>query len=117
MRLQCVSDVIPTGRVVFERLFSPLTIGPLTLKNRIVMAPHGMVFTAGYGSSVERVIDYHVERARGGAGLIVMSNFLFPPSWRRLATWGGALETSPLGTLDRIDDHCSSRRSRSASTW
>ncbi|WP_199087315.1 FAD-dependent oxidoreductase [Bosea sp. ASV33] len=88
----------------FPHLFSPLKIGPITLRNRIVMAPHAVVFSPGYGSAVERVIDYHVERAKGGAGLIVMSNFLFPPSWKRQATWGGALETSPLGTLDRIDD-------------
>lgn len=88
----------------FPHLFSPLTIGPMTLRNRIVMAPHAVVFAPGYGSTVERVIDYHVERAKGGAGLIVMSNFLFPPSWKRLANWGGALETSSLGTLDRIDD-------------
>jgi len=87
-----------------KRLFSPLTIGPMTVKNRVVMAPHAVAFAPGYGTSVDRVIDYHVERAKGGAGLIVMSNFLFPPSWHTLATWGGALETSPLGTLDRIDD-------------
>lgn len=90
--------------MLFERLFSPLRLGPVTIPNRIVMAPHGVAFPAGYGGAVDRVIDYHVERAKGGAGLIVMSNFLFPPSWRRLASWGGNLETSPLGTLDRIDD-------------
>lgn len=88
----------------FGRLFSPLRIGRMTIPNRIVMAPHAVLFSPGYGSPVDRVVDYHVERAKGGAGLIVMSNFLFPPSWRRLANWGGALETSPLGTLDRIDD-------------
>ena len=88
----------------FEHLFSPLAIGPVTLRNRIVMAPHAVVFSPGYGGAVDRVIDYHVERAKGGAGLIVMSNFLFPPTWKRLANWGGALEVSSLGTLDRIDD-------------
>ncbi|MGU3492962.1 FAD-dependent oxidoreductase [Xanthobacteraceae bacterium A53D] len=89
---------------MFERLFSPISIGAMTIPNRIVMAPHAVVFSAGYGNAIDRVIDYHVERAKGGAGLIVMSNFLFPPSWQRLANWGGVLETSALGTLDRIDD-------------
>ncbi len=88
----------------FAHLFSPLAIGPMTLRNRIVMAPHAVVFSPGYGGAVDRVTDYHIERAKGGAGLIVMSNFLFLPSWKRLANWGGALETSSLGTLDRVDD-------------
>jgi 2,4-dienoyl-CoA reductase-like NADH-dependent reductase (Old Yellow Enzyme family) len=88
----------------FPHLFSPLTIGSMTLPNRIVMAPHGVVFAGGYGSAIERVIDYHIERAKGGAGLIVMSNFLVPPSWRALASWGGTLSTTPLGNLDIAND-------------
>lgn len=88
----------------FPRLFSPLKIGSITLPNRIVMAPHGVVFAGGYGSGVDRVIDYHVERAKGGAGLIIMSNFLTLPSWLELASWGGNLKTSPLGNLDLATD-------------
>jgi 2,4-dienoyl-CoA reductase-like NADH-dependent reductase (Old Yellow Enzyme family) len=88
----------------FPRLFSPLTIGHVTLRNRIVMMPHAMSFAGGYGSSVERTIDYFVERAKGGTGMIVMSNFLMPESWKRLASWGGALKTAPLGNLDLAND-------------
>lgn len=88
----------------YERLLSPLTLGPVTLRNRIAMMPHAVMFGGGYGSAIDRTIAYHVERAKGGAGLIVMSNFLIPASWRRLATWGGALETSPLGGLDLAND-------------
>ena len=87
-----------------ERLFTPLKVGAMTVPNRLVMAPHGMVFAPGYGSGVDRVIDYHVERAKGGVGLIVMSNFLSLPSSRALATWGGNLSTTPLGNLDVADD-------------
>lgn len=88
----------------YERLLSPLAIGHVTLRNRIAMMPHAVMFGGGYGSAIDRTIAYHVERAKGGAGLIVMSNFLMPASWRRLATWGGALETSPLGGLDLAND-------------
>lgn len=88
----------------YRRLFTPLTIGSMTVPNRIVMAPHSVAFTPGYGGAIDRVIDYHVERARGGAGMIVMSNFLFLPSWRKLASWGGEVPASPLGTLDVISD-------------
>ena len=88
----------------YERLLSPLALGHVTLRNRIAMMPHAVMFGAGYGSALERTIAYHVERAKGGVGLIVMSNFLMPPSWRRAASWGGALETTTLGGLDLAND-------------
>lgn len=88
----------------YDRLLSPLRLGHVTLRNRIAMMPHAVMFAAGYGSAIDRTIAYHVERAKGGAGLIVMSNFLMPDSWRRLGSWGGALETTPLGGLDLAND-------------
>lgn len=88
----------------YGRLFSPLRLGHVTLRNRIAMMPHAVMFGAGYGSAINRTIDYHVERAKGGAGLIVMSNFLMPASWRRLATWDGALQATALGGLDLANE-------------
>lgn len=88
----------------YRHLFTPLDIGRHTLRNRIVMAPHGVSFLAGHGNAVDRIIDYHVERARGGAAMITMSNFVMPPSWRRLGTWGGNLETSAFGGLDLANE-------------
>lgn len=88
----------------YPKLFSPLTIGHVTLRNRIAMMPHAVVFGAGYGSAIDRTIDYHVERAKGGAGLIIMSNFVMPDSWLKMANWGGALETTALGGLDLAND-------------
>lgn len=58
------------------KLFEPGKIGRLNLKNRIVMAPMtvgGLVEPDGRLS--ERVIDYFVARARGGAGLIITPIF------------------------------------------
>ncbi|MBZ6078198.1 FAD-dependent oxidoreductase [Microvirga puerhi] len=88
----------------YPLLFSPLTLGSRTLRNRIVMAPHGVSFLGGYGNAIDRVIDYHVERARGGAAMIVMSNFVMPRSWKELGNWGGNLSTTSFGTLDMADD-------------
>ncbi len=88
----------------FEHLFAPLKVGPMTLRNRIVVPPHGVSFTSGFGNTIERVIDYHVERARGGAAMITMSNFVMPPSWQQLGTWGDNLATTPFGTLDMASD-------------
>ncbi|PSR70257.1 hypothetical protein C8258_04380 [Nocardia sp. MDA0666] len=54
----------------FPLLFSPLEVGPLTLKNRIVNAPHQTGFARDKGYSPQ-LVEYHRERARGGAALIM----------------------------------------------
>ena len=64
-----------------ERLFSPLTVGPLTLRNRIVSPPHGTGF-AEAGLPSERQLAYYEARARGGVGLIVVGSLhVYPPQW------------------------------------
>lgn len=58
------------------RLFDPINIGKVTVKNRIAMAPMGIVgLTAPDGNPSQRAIDYYIERARGGVGLIITSVF------------------------------------------
>jgi 2,4-dienoyl-CoA reductase-like NADH-dependent reductase (Old Yellow Enzyme family)/thioredoxin reductase len=91
----------------FPHLAAPLAIGKVVLRNRMVMAPHSVSFLPGYGSTVDRVIDYHVERAKGGIAMIVMSNFVVPRSWRERGSWGGRLATTPLGGLDVANDAAS----------
>jgi 2,4-dienoyl-CoA reductase-like NADH-dependent reductase (Old Yellow Enzyme family) len=51
-------------------LFSPLQVGPLTLKNRIINSAHQTGYARG-GAYTDQLIEYHRERARGGAALIV----------------------------------------------
>lgn len=54
------------------KLFEPGTIGNITIKNRIVMAPMGMGRIAEPdGRWGERVLEYYVTRARGETGLII----------------------------------------------
>nr|MCW2728402.1 putative oxidoreductase [Aeromicrobium sp.] len=54
----------------YPLLFSPLQVGPLTLKNRIVNSAHQTGYARG-GAYTDQLIEYHRERARGGAALIV----------------------------------------------
>jgi len=56
----------------FPNLFSPIKVGPYTLKNRIAVAPHGPMYGTA-GVLTRRYIDYEIEKAKGGAGLIIMS--------------------------------------------
>ncbi len=53
------------------KLFQPGKIGALELKNRIVMAPMGTGSHTTEGFVEDRTVDYFVERAKGGVGLII----------------------------------------------
>lgn len=55
----------------YKMLFSPMQIGKLTIKNRIVMAPMMLGFGTFDGTATSAMINYYEERAKGGAGLII----------------------------------------------
>ncbi len=50
-------------------LWSPLTIGTTTVKNRVLVTPHSPLYGEGHVHS-DRHIAYYRERARGGVALI-----------------------------------------------
>ena len=56
----------------YKNLFTPVTIGSVTIKNRFAMAPMGPLGLAdAQGGFNQRGIDYYTERAKGGTGLII----------------------------------------------
>jgi 2,4-dienoyl-CoA reductase-like NADH-dependent reductase (Old Yellow Enzyme family) len=55
-----------------ERLFAPIKINKVEIKNRIAMAPTGMLACAYDGSITEQNIAHYVARAKGGIGLIII---------------------------------------------
>lgn len=55
----------------FPKLFQPVAIGAMQLKNRVVMPAMGTNFASASGEVTDRLIDYYVERAKGGTGLII----------------------------------------------
>lgn len=57
---------------LFPVLFSPLKIGRVMVKNRVVMAPMAVNYADLNGEVSKRQIAYYQARARGGAGLIIV---------------------------------------------
>ena len=55
----------------YTKLFSPIKIGNVEIKNRICMAPMLMDFGQFDGRTTEQLMNYYEERAKGGTGLIV----------------------------------------------
>ena len=56
---------------MFDMMFSPMKIGTLTVKNRVVM--NAAEFSLGQtdGTPTEKMIAYYEARAKGGVGLII----------------------------------------------
>ncbi|QNS06117.1 oxidoreductase [Streptomyces xanthii] len=65
----------------FPHLFSPLRIGPVTVRNRILSSGHDTVLVED-GAVTDALVAYHEARAAGGAGLIVLQVSGVHPSAR-----------------------------------
>ena len=57
---------------MFPRLFSPARFGALELPNRIVFAATSSELADREGFVTDDMVEYYAERARGGAGLLVV---------------------------------------------
>jgi mycofactocin system FadH/OYE family oxidoreductase 2 len=64
----------------YPSLFSPLRIGNVTVRNRIMQTAHAKVFGYRDGLTNKRELYYQRERARGGAGLVITGNRLVHPT-------------------------------------
>jgi len=97
-------EALKAGRMTghlypYEQLFSPIQVNGVEVKNRIVMGPMGNVSMADEtGRPSAKMIQYFIERAKGGVGLItsglVPVTFSVDPSF---------LEPGQLTYLPRID--------------
>lgn len=60
----------------------PGLMGPLRLRNRIIMGPMGTNYGTGDGFSTERDKLYYAERAHGGAAMIITEAMVVSPNAR-----------------------------------
>lgn len=63
----------------YPHLFSPLQIGNVTVRNRIMQTAHVKLW-AEAGVDSQRNVDYQAARARGGAGLLITGNRVVHPT-------------------------------------
>jgi len=57
-----------------KHMFQPGWIGPLRIKNRLIMPAMATNFASAHGEPTARMAAYYEARARGGVGLIVVEN-------------------------------------------
>lgn len=56
--------------LALEQVLSPIRIGGVEIRNRVVRTAHGT--SMGYGDLSDDLIAYHIARARGGVGLSIL---------------------------------------------
>lgn len=94
----------------FRYLFTPITVGPITLKNRIYSTGHAEAMAEG-GMPGERMRAYHEEKARGGLGLTIIggSTSVHPTSpaaeWNLIANHDDAIIPHFRRIADAIHSH------------
>jgi len=64
------------GDKKLTKLFEPINIGHMEVKNRIAFAPTGMGTAGAGGSITDQSICHYTARAKGGAGLIIIEHSL-----------------------------------------
>ena len=77
MRRECFA-----GKKKFPHLFSPIRIGNIRLKNRIIAAPTSPSMITTEGLFTDEMIAYLEEKAKGGVSVV---------------TYGEAIPHSPTG--------------------
>src|SRR5579872_2236448 len=97
---------------MFAKLFSPLDLGKITIKNRIQLPPHSQHYFEN-GLPTDTLLGYYLERAMGGAGLLEVSQIyikpptgIFYPEWQydNSKTWPMVNTAEIVPGLARLAD-------------
>lgn len=85
-----------------RKLFSPVRIGAMEVKNRIVMPPMGSCFATADGEVTERMINYYEARAKGGVGLIIIEVTAVDPLGRAILFQLGVWDDKHIPGLSNL---------------
>ena len=89
-----------------DLLGSPMALGPLLLKNCFIMSPMHVMLTDRHGQVTQEMLAYFMERARGGAALL-MTEYSYIDDYA---------SQSNISQLAAHDDACMPGLARLAST-
>lgn len=91
---------------MFDNLFKPIQIGPITINNRFVMPPMSNNFALSTGELSERSLYYYQERAKGGFGLITIEATVIDPSSKGGPRKHCLFNDSQIPALKKVCDAC-----------
>jgi 2,4-dienoyl-CoA reductase-like NADH-dependent reductase (Old Yellow Enzyme family)/thioredoxin reductase len=83
----------------YPHLFSPGKIGNVKIKNKLVFLPHYTALGREFG---QKQIDYYVERAKGGTGLIIMGSHAVSADGKMSANYEDASEEKIIPEYEKL---------------
>jgi NADPH2 dehydrogenase len=87
---------------VMPDLLTPLSIGGLTLRNRIVMPPMWSGQATPDGGVTPGIVEYHRRRAAAGCGLVIVEHAFVHPRGRHTATQIGVHNAAVVDGLAKL---------------
>lgn len=91
---------------MYESLFTPIKIGTMELKNRLVVPAMSTLTATPEGACTEQFIAYHERKARGGWGLVITEYYGVAPHVgffpRMLGIWNDELVENHRQLTDRV---------------
>lgn len=88
----------------YPHLFSSFQLGNVTLRNRIQMAPTETLYASACGEVTNEIISFYRERARGGAGLIVVHSIQGNTVVDPIDPYAGSLRIDNDAFIPRMSD-------------
>ncbi len=88
----------------FPHLFSPAKIGSVKIPNRLVFLPHYAAIENNDNMIHETYINYFVERAKGGTGLIIIDSHAVTPAAKMANKYIHAFDPKIVEGYRRIGD-------------
>ena len=87
-----------------KKLFEPITIRNVTIRNRTVVSAMVTELCGPDGLASEAFIAYHEAKAKGGWGLIIPENYVIAPGAGGFANLPGLYEDSQIASHKAFTD-------------
>jgi len=87
-----------------EKLFTPIRIGSMEVKNRIVMAPMTTNWAPDDGTVSQKMVDYWEARAKGGVGLIIFEAVTIDAAFQYIIKTVGLWDDKLIPSFKRFVD-------------
>jgi 2,4-dienoyl-CoA reductase-like NADH-dependent reductase (Old Yellow Enzyme family)/thioredoxin reductase len=92
------------GEFSTSKVFEPIAVGTLEIKNRIVAGPMVMNHATEEGHVTPRMVDYYAAKARGGFGLVHVEASYMRPDGNMFSRMLGVYSDKQLPGLNEITE-------------
>ena len=89
---------------MLDMLFSPFKIGNCEIKNRIAVPAMVTNMPTEDGFATDQYIKYHIEKAKGGYGLIITEDYIIEPSGKGYKYVAGLYNDEQIASHKKLTD-------------